>query len=74
MVHLADIMEKPKPAHMTLIDIQPASVARVIMVLSLLHQIAEAQLHKDTDKRLLLYTTLFYLYSALLMPDYFHQV
>ncbi|KAF8968714.1 hypothetical protein BDZ97DRAFT_2056141 [Flammula alnicola] len=79
LMHLADMAHKtgtldPITVHMTLMDVHPASLARIIIVLALLRQILEARLSKDNARRLELYTTLFYLYTSMLMPNYCRQI
>lgn len=56
--------------HMTLIDIHPATLARVIVVFSLLHQILHARVTNDNARKVELHATLFYLYTTMLMPAY----
>ncbi|KAF8970597.1 hypothetical protein BDZ97DRAFT_1914492 [Flammula alnicola] len=81
-MHLADMANETGmveqldliTVHMTLMDVHPASLARIIIVLALLRQILEARLSKDKARRLELYTTLFYLYTSMLMPDYCRQI
>lgn len=60
--------------HITLIDVHPASLARVLVVLSLLGQILETRQRGDTARGTELFATLFYVYTALLMPGYCHQM
>lgn len=73
--HLADIQKRrtgkfvPK-IHFTLIDIHPAAVARIIVVLALLEEILRAKKEGDTDKVVLLHTTINYVYNTSLMPEY----
>ena len=82
LVHLNDMADelgtlRPTNAfkvHLTLIDIHPASLARVIVVMSLIRQILHTRLSKDKTRAQELYTTLFYVYNAYLMPDYCHQM
>jgi hypothetical protein len=57
--------------HLTLMDIHPATMARILVIFSLLDQI---RLSKDSSKRVELHAALFYLYTSVLMPDYCHQM
>jgi hypothetical protein len=57
--------------HLTLMDIHPAPLARILVIFSLLDQI---RLSKDSSKRVELHAALFYLYTSVLMPDYCHQM
>ncbi|KJA21534.1 hypothetical protein HYPSUDRAFT_41905 [Hypholoma sublateritium FD-334 SS-4] len=59
---------------LTLMDIHPASLARVIVVISLIQQVLHARLSKDTARTTELFTTLFYVYATYLMPDYCRQI
>ena len=52
-------------------DIHPATLARILVIFSLLDQI---RLSKDSQKRVELHAALFYLYTSVLMPDYCHQL
>lgn len=61
-------------AHFTLIDVHPASLARVLIVLSLLGQILETRRNGDTARGIVLFATLFYVYTAMVMPSYCHQM
>ena len=61
-------------AHCTLIDVHPASLARVLVVLSLLGQILETRRNGDTTRGIELFATLFYVYTAMVMPTYCHQM
>ncbi|KAF8970584.1 hypothetical protein BDZ97DRAFT_1753793 [Flammula alnicola] len=79
LVHLADMANKtgtldPITVHMTLVDVHPASLARIIIVLALLRQILEVRLSEDKTRRLELYTSLFYLYTSMLMPSYCRRI
>lgn len=82
LVHLSDKVDKAGAlrstnAHevrMTLMDVHPASLARVIVVISLIQQILHTRLSKDTARSTELFTTLFYVYAAHLMPDYCRQM
>ncbi len=61
-------------AHFTLIDVHSASLARVLIVLSLLGQILETRRNGDTERGIVLFATLFYVYNRdghaqLLPPD-----
>lgn len=60
--------------HMTLIDIHPATLARVIVIFSLIHQILRARVSKDNAKKVELHATLFYVYTTMLMPSYCRQM
>ena len=78
MIHLSDIIgkrktlrhNKPHEVRLTLMDIHPASLARVIVVMSLIRQIQEVRPSNDTARSTELFTTLFYVYAAYIMPDY----
>ncbi|KAF9558523.1 hypothetical protein CPC08DRAFT_763920 [Agrocybe pediades] len=61
-------------AHMTLIDIHPATLARLAIVLKILHEIVATHRTNDEKKRTELHTTLFYVYTAMLMPEYCRQI
>lgn len=82
IIHLADMADEVgslEPIddcqmHMTLMDVHPASLARVIMVMSLVRQILATRISKDELKRIELYATLFYLYGTMLMPNYCHKM
>jgi hypothetical protein len=59
--------------HMTLVDIHPASLARVIVILSLLQQILNLDRQnreEATEKEIELYATIFFVYTSMVMPDY----
>jgi len=57
--------------HLTLMDIHPAPLARILVIFSLLDQI---RLSKDSSKRVELHAALFYLYTSVLMPDHCYQM
>lgn len=60
--------------HMTLIDIHPATLARVIVIFALLQQILVARTKNEKSKVVELHATLFYLYISTVMPDYCCQL
>ena len=68
-----DIQQKRKipKIHMTLVDIHPVSLARVLMVLDLLRQLSES---RDTPDRLELEAALSFLYVSIVVPDYSHEL
>ncbi|KDR74060.1 hypothetical protein GALMADRAFT_269552 [Galerina marginata CBS 339.88] len=82
VIHLADMANEfglderldLLTVHMTLMDIHPATLARVIVILAILHQILQTRLSNDKIKRVELHATLFYLYTSMLMPEYCRQI
>lgn len=76
LIHLAHMSTRGNKnanfkVHLTLMDIHPAPLARILVIFSLLDQI---RLSKDSSKRVELHAALFYLYTSVLMPDYCHQM
>lgn len=62
-----------KSLHMTLVDVHPASLARVVVILSLLQQILDLNRQnrdESTKKEVELYATIFFVYTSMVMPDY----
>ncbi|TFK37607.1 hypothetical protein BDQ12DRAFT_684969 [Crucibulum laeve] len=65
--------------HMTLLDVHPATLARVLVVLYLVHLIEECNAGKKTTMLKTqptlfeLQLTLFYMYTSLAMPSYCHH-
>jgi hypothetical protein len=59
---------------MTLVDIHPATLARLTIMWSIFQQILEARQKNNNTKITELHATLFYLYTTMLMPDYCRQM
>lgn len=60
--------EKVPTMHLTLVDIHPAPLARVMLVFALMWKII--RMPRSDDRRFEYETTIFYLYTTILMPDY----
>jgi hypothetical protein len=56
-----------KRFHLTLIDIHPSSIARILLILQLLQNIRST---KDANEKMELYATVTFIYVALVMPPY----
>ena len=61
-------------AHCTLIDVHPANLPRVLVALSLLGRILDTRRNSDTACGIELLATLFYVYTAMVMPSYCHKM
>lgn len=67
-----DILEVQN-LHITMVDVHPASLARVLVILSLLQQIVDLDRQnrdESTEKEIELYATIFFIYTSMVMPDY----
>ncbi|KAF9480632.1 hypothetical protein BDN70DRAFT_877325 [Pholiota conissans] len=79
LIHLADFARRQGKSknvnvHMTLLDIHPATLARLAIMLSILQQIIEARKKNNVTKVVELHATIFYLFTTMLMPDYCRQI
>ncbi|KAH9476906.1 hypothetical protein JR316_0010822 [Psilocybe cubensis] len=82
MIHLGDMAKKLRrknetdrlSVHMTLVDIHPATLARVIVIFALLDKILVARTKNDQTSVDELHSTLLYLYISIIMPDYCCQI
>ncbi|KAF6758074.1 hypothetical protein DFP72DRAFT_889855 [Ephemerocybe angulata] len=76
--HLSDICsrlkrhEKTPTMHLTLVDIHPATLARVMLVFALIRKLL--RIPRSDERRLDYETTIFYMYTTILMPDYCHSI
>lgn len=54
--------------HLTLVDIHPAPLARVMLIFALMRKIIG--IPRSDGRRFEYETTIFYLYTTILMPEY----
>lgn len=57
--------------HLTMLDIQPTALARDLCILILLNDLMSAE--RGTELETEIKATLFYVYTAVLMPAYCHE-
>ncbi|KAJ3509541.1 hypothetical protein NLJ89_g5174 [Agrocybe chaxingu] len=60
--------------HLTVVDIHPASIARNLIMFTLLDEISRNRPKKDSARVVELYATLFYLSTSIILPDYCHKI